>query len=64
VIDLEDENHLFDLNIEPPFEGVKHKHASQEVKNQVFHELLRISRNGVLPKNVTREVTSMFHVHI
>jgi hypothetical protein len=40
AIDLEDENHLFDLNIEPPVECMKHNHASQEVKNQAFHELL------------------------
>jgi hypothetical protein len=36
--------------MKPPVDSVslQHKDASQEVKNQVFQELLRKSRNGVL----------------
>jgi hypothetical protein len=52
--------------MKPPVDSVslQHKDASQEVKNQVFQELLRKSRNGVLPKSATREVAAKFDLHI
>jgi hypothetical protein len=50
--------------MEPHVDTVRRKEASEEVKNQVFHELLRRSVNGVLPKSATREVATMFHLHV
>jgi hypothetical protein len=49
--------------MEPPVDNVRWNEASEEVKNLVFHELLR-STNGVLPKEATREVATMFHLHV
>jgi hypothetical protein len=54
----------FYLNIEPPVDGVRWNEVSEEVKNHVFHELLRRSTNGVLPRKATREVAAMFNVHV
>jgi hypothetical protein len=44
--------------MEPPVDGVSHQHkdASQEVKNQVFQELLRKGRNGVLLKKLPQSL--------
>jgi hypothetical protein len=55
---------LVRLNMEPHVDSVRRKEASEEVKNQVFQELLRRSVNGVLPKSATREVATMFHLHV
>jgi hypothetical protein len=43
---------------------VRWNEASEEVKNQGLHLLLRRSINGVLPKEATREVAAMFHLHV
>jgi hypothetical protein len=56
--------HLFDLNVAAPVESVQRKDASEVVLNQVFQELLRRSKNGVLPRNATREVAVMYNIGI
>jgi hypothetical protein len=48
----------------PPVAGVKRKDASEHVQNHVYQELLRRSRNGVLPRNATTEVAATFDLHI
>jgi hypothetical protein len=47
-----------------PLVDMRRNEAYEEVQNQVFHELLRRSMNGLLPKEATREVASMFHLHV
>jgi hypothetical protein len=56
--------HLFDLNVAAPVESVQRKDASEVVLNQVFQELLRRSKNGVLPRNATSEVVVMYNLGI
>jgi hypothetical protein len=56
--------HMFDLNVAAPVESVQRKDASEVVLNQVFQELLRRSKNGVLPRNATSEVAVMYNLGI